>query len=179
LLLLGGFLAVVGLAKALSIAGVLADIDGADAESFRNGQITLLVWGAPLLGLAAAAVHWSPKLSGRPLGGATLIALMLVAGVVLMSAPSYIAGFGGDSDTAVVGSVGAALTAAGLLMMLGGLARPATAGPGDPYGGLTLEWSTASPPPPHNLHELPEIDSPYPLVDAGQVQAGAERDNNA
>ena len=36
---------------------------------------------------------------------------------------------------------------------------------GDPYGGLTLEWATTSPPPRQNFETLPEVRSAQPLAD--------------
>jgi cytochrome c oxidase subunit I+III len=42
------------------------------------------------------------------------------------------------------------------------LARPATA-PADPWGGPTLEWATASPPPDHNFVLIPQVEGRTPL----------------
>jgi cytochrome o ubiquinol oxidase subunit 1 len=36
---------------------------------------------------------------------------------------------------------------------------------GDPYDGRTLEWATASPPPPYNFAVLPEVRDREPLLD--------------
>jgi len=43
----------------------------------------------------------------------------------------------------------------------------------DPWQGHTLEWATASPPPPHNFDVLPEVRSERPLLDlVGQGPVG-------
>ena len=43
----------------------------------------------------------------------------------------------------------------------------------DPWRGHTLEWATASPPPPHNFDVLPEVRSERPLLDlVGQGPVG-------
>ena len=172
------FLAVVGLAALLSLAGAVAGVEGGDAEAFRNGQTTLLVMGAPLLGLAGALVHWSPKISGRSpaAGSSALLCLLLLGGVVLTAAPAYLVGFGADGRVLPIGIVGSALTAAAaslaLVNLLGGLRAGTTSGsgPADPYGGLTLEWSTTSPPPQHNFDVVPEIRSPHPLAPTGSAE---------
>src|SRR4029077_4235166 len=52
------FLAVIALAKVMSIAAFFVGVEGADAEAFRNGQLTLLTFGAPLLAFAGGAAHW-------------------------------------------------------------------------------------------------------------------------
>ncbi|MDP9441961.1 MAG: cbb3-type cytochrome c oxidase subunit I, partial [Actinomycetota bacterium] len=84
LFFIAAFLAVVGLAALLSVVGALVGVNGGDAEAFRNGQTTLLVLGAPLLGLAAGVVHWSPKMSGRTpaAGSSALLCLLLLGGLV-------------------------------------------------------------------------------------------------
>ena len=45
-------------------------------------------------------------------------------------------------------------------------------GDADPWQGHTLEWTTASPPPPHNFDVLPEVRSERPLLDLLDVGTG-------
>ena len=167
------FLAMIGLAKVLSIAAIVIGVEGADAEAFRNGQITLLTFGAPLLALGAAAAHWSPKLWGRvnPAGPSALQALLLFAGPVLMSLPGYLIGLGADDAVVPIGIAGAAVTAAGVLMFALDIASRGATSDADPYGGHTLEWATASPPADHNFDELPDIRSAHPLTDGAPAGA--------
>lgn len=164
------FLATVGLVTALSIAAIFVGVEGADAEAFRNGQITLLSLGLPLLAVGAGAVHWSPKLYGRPtpngLGG--IQALLLFGGPLLLAAPGYLMGFGADDGVVLVGGLGAVVTAVGVAMALLDLAARGATSDANPYGGTTLEWATASPPPLHNFEEIPDIRSPHPLAGAEQ-----------
>ena len=172
LFFLGAFLAVVALAASASVAAVFVGIEGRGVESFRNGQTTLLVLGAPLLGLAGAAVHWSPKISGRsPSAGASgLLCLLLLGGIVLTALPAYLVGFGAGGAVVPLGAAGSVLTAAGVLLVLVNLVGTRRSGPDDPYGGLTLEWATSSPPPPHNFDTVPDIRSPHPLAPPGKAE---------
>lgn len=48
----------------------------------------------------------------------------------------------------------------GLLSLYRGALAPA-----DPWGGSTLEWATASPPPPYNFAHVPAVSSKTPLGD--------------
>ena len=170
------FLAIIGLAKALSIAAVFVEVRGPDAEAFRNGQFALLTLGAPLLAIAGGAVHWSPKLWGRvsPAGPAAMQGLLLFTGAVLIGLPGYLIGLGADDAVVPVGVAGAAALAVGVLMfVIDLLARRNAVTDGDPYEGQTLEWASASPPPAHNFEELPDIRSAQPLTDA-RAEGAAE-----
>jgi cytochrome c oxidase subunit 1 len=164
------FLATLGLVTALSIAAVLVGVEGSDAEAFRNGQITLLSFGAPLLVIGAAAAHWSPKLWGRvnPMGTSAIQALLLFGGPVLLALPGYLVGLGADDAVVPLGIAGAVVTAAGVAMFGLDIASRGATSSGDPYGGQTLEWATASPPAAHNFDEIPDIRSAHPLFAADE-----------
>lgn len=166
------FLLVAGLVALLSVAAVFVKVENFEAEAFRNGQIALLMLALPLLGLAGAASHWAPKLWGRTASGgaAGLQCLLLLGGPILTAAPAYLIGFGAARSDALqlLGALGSAVTAAGLLVFVINLVgRNRTATEAQPGDGLTLEWSTSSPPAAHNFEQIPDIRSPYPLVDAG------------
>jgi cytochrome c oxidase subunit 1 len=71
------------------------------------------------------------------------------------------------------GKRAALMGAGGGVFLLGALAVAVsvwarTLRPGTTEGdldGLTLEWATASPPPPHNFDTIPEVRSATPLAD--------------
>ena len=169
------FLAMIGLAKALSIAAAVVGVEGYEADAFRNGQLTLLTFGAPLLAIGAAAAHWSPKLWGRVngMGPSSLQALLLFGGPVLLALPGYLMGLGADDAVVPIGVAGAAVTAAGVLMFALDIASRGATSEADPYGGHTLEWATDSPPAEHNFDDLPDIRSAHPLTDAASAGASA------
>lgn len=164
-------------ALALTIAGAAADVSGpGEVRPFQNGQLVLLCLGVPLLDLAAGLVHWAPKLRGRlpTIATAGLPALLLLAGVLLLALPGYLAGFDAGDGAVVLGIIGAAAIVAGLLALLPTVLGPAGNAPGDPYEGLTLEWAAASPPVRHNFDEIPVVRSPYPLHDARTPTTGGK-----
>jgi heme/copper-type cytochrome/quinol oxidase subunit 1 len=178
LLYVVSFLLVVGMATAASIAAIFVKVTGPDAEAFRNGQVSALVFGLPLLAIGAAVVHWAPKITGRVLatGAAALPCLLLLGGAVLTAAPGYLVGFGTTNGFVRFGAAGSVLTALGLLALFGAVVKRDAPGSGDadPYGGLTLEWATPSPPPLHNFETIPDVRTPYPLL-AADEDAGATK----
>ncbi|MGH2684921.1 MAG: cytochrome c oxidase subunit I, partial [Actinomycetota bacterium] len=115
--------------------------------------------------------------------------LLLFLGAVLLAAPDLVAGaldqplgsaaFDGDDAIEPLNAVSAA---GGVVIVLGvvvfllnllGAGRRDRAGD-DPWDGHTLEWATASPPPPGNFTApLPEITSDRPLLDRSTTEAPA------
>jgi heme/copper-type cytochrome/quinol oxidase subunit 1 len=157
-----------------------------------------LFFGAATVGVLAAVVYWAPKLWGRLIapGPALVGAVGVIVGAHLTFLPMYVLGAqrmprhtprypGHESWQAanVIATSGGFLLALGLLVLIAGvlavaLRRPPTAGDrsalaADPWQGHTLEWSTPSPPPPHNFDLLPEVRSERPLLDL--VDAGSDR----
>ena len=132
----------------------------------------------PVLG---GAYYWFPKVTGRLLSERlgrwnfwTMFAgfnlgffPMHVLGLAGMPRRiyTYPAGMGWDTTNLVV-SAGSALFAAGVLLFLINVAvslrRGAPAGD-NPWDAPTLEWATASPPPPYNFAVIPSVASRHPL----------------
>jgi cytochrome c oxidase subunit 1 len=167
----------------------LKKVDGGTAWS--TGHLHVVVFGAPTLLAFAAVYHWAPKMWGRHLnqGLGILQALALLGGFLIMGLGSYLLGYDGApwhvADTAGksgwtnlerLASAGGVLVALGVVLFLANLLLSVSMGRGqaavdDPWDGLTLEWATTSPPPPHNFDEVPEVRSETPLV---EVRAGAD-----
>jgi cytochrome c oxidase subunit 1 len=140
----------------------------------------VLVGGAifPLIG---AFAYWYPKATGRLMSErwGTVAFALTVGGFNLGFFPMHILGlmgmprrvytyevFLGWGPLNLVATVGSAIAILGAFIFLANallsLKRGAVAGP-DPWGGATLEWAAASPPPAYNFEHTPTVDSIAPL----------------
>ena len=163
----------------------IAAMAGVEGSAWTTGHLHTVAFGAPTLLLAGSIYHWAPKLFGRELaeGLGRLAALGLFGGFFLMGLGSYLLGYDGAPAHVRDFSFSASATTYGLLAAIGALvvvvaalavvgdavraasARSVTAGPDDPYEGLTLEWATSSPPPRAGFDSVPEVRSAHPLLD--------------
>ncbi|UTI65335.1 cbb3-type cytochrome c oxidase subunit I [Paraconexibacter antarcticus] len=143
------------------------------------------LFGGSLFGLFAGLYHWWPKVTGRLLGH-RLGVVHLVLGVVgtnLTFLPMFFAGEHGMTRRVsdypqrvatpnLLSSIGAAVLAlsmAALALNLWRSARHGRPAPPDPWGGLTLEWATPSPPPRGNfVGAVPVVRSVAPLAPAAE-----------
>ncbi|HEX3425350.1 MAG TPA: cbb3-type cytochrome c oxidase subunit I [Acidimicrobiales bacterium] len=183
---------VLGAANALG-AG-LHHVNGLSGSSaWVAGNIHAVVIGPPTLLAVGALYHWGPKMYGRTLSGAGggLVFLLLFVGLAATGLAFYFLGYNGAPIVQMSGATsyqktlydlaeaGGVLVALGVLVLIGdllgaalGKGRPAVGE--DPYGGLTLEWATTSPPPPWGFDAVPEVRSEAPLAYLRQVaEAGA------
>jgi cytochrome c oxidase subunit I+III len=146
----------------------------------------VLIGGAvfPLLG----AVHyWFPKFTGRMPSerlGRWGVVLTFV-GFNLTFFPMHILGLQGMTRRiytyqAEMGwgglnlfvSLSALVLTAGFLVFFANIlwaARHGAPAGDNPWGAPTLEWATASPPPPYNFAMIPVVHSAHPLWDDGEV----------
>ena len=155
-----------------------------------------LVAMAAVLGAVAGIFYWSPKIFGRRASHAAGfgVATILGAAGLLTGLTGLVAGFLGQPERpsasftsagaeaaailAVIGVIGVLVALAIVLIVTlrGGasLARGASTVP-DPWGGHTMEWFAASPPPLDNFGEEPvaPVRSAHPLWDAPAPPTGA------
>jgi cytochrome c oxidase subunit I len=150
---------------------------------FVVGHFHYTLFAGSLFGLFAGLYHWFPKATGRRLGEGLgkLHFWLLVVGTNLTFFPFFILGYEGMvrrvadypdqsrlADWNLASTIGSYVVAAALLVFLVNVVRSRLlgepAGP-DPWGGQTLEWWAASPPPRHNFDSLPAIRSHAPLQD--------------
>ncbi|MGI8580446.1 MAG: cytochrome c oxidase subunit I [Solirubrobacteraceae bacterium] len=154
------------------------------------------LFGGSVLGMFAAIYYWFPKVTGAMLGpklGKVHFALTMV-GLNLTFLPMFFLGqegmprrvpvypeHPGWQGLNVLASIGAYVLVLSFLVFLVNLRRSlrrrhrVAAGP-DPWGGMTLEWATTSPPPLHNFDALPPVESYAPLLDVRErIEDGAAR----
>lgn len=178
LLVLGG-----ALAAALQVVDTFGkgNLAGFDLVQLGKAQ-TLFLVAAAFCGAVGGTAFWGEKLWGHSsdalakpsvglvfLGGGLLGTLGLV-GTIAMAQGAL---SDSDSDNRILGiifCVLAVILTIGLLVALVSALSAASAGHADPAEddrtGLTLEWAVSSPPAPAAAgFTVPEISSPYPLLD--------------
>jgi cytochrome c oxidase subunit 1 len=134
--------------------------------------------GGAIMGYMGGLHFWWPKISGRkyPELPAQVSAALIFIGFNLTFFPQFIAGYAGMPRRYhyypeeyqvlnVCSTLGASILAIGyvlpLFYLLWSLRHGEEAGK-NPWGVLGLEWTTDSPPHPHNFHETPIVDyGPY------------------
>ncbi len=165
------------------MTGVMLAVPGADFvlhnSLFLIAHFHNVIIGGVLFGYVAGMVYWFPKSFGFKLheGLGKLSFWCWLIGFWVAFTPLYILGFMGMTrrmqhyDNAewqpllIVAFLGALIIAAGIGAMILQIAysvwkrdelKDVT---GDPWGGRTLEWSTASPPPFYNFAHTPVVHS--------------------
>ncbi|HEY1656681.1 MAG TPA: cytochrome c oxidase subunit I [Candidatus Tumulicola sp.] len=167
----------------------------AHASYFIVAHFHYTIAGGSLFAIFAALFFWFPKIFGFRLNErlGKICFWTLLVGFNVTFLPMHFMGIEGmprrvytypDIGTLpllnAIATAGSAIMAAGVAMFLVNVvasARRRIPAGDDPWGGFTLEWATASPPPEFNFTKLPPIRSERPAFDARLESAasGAER----
>ena len=179
---------------AATAAGALRVIDPLDLiGTTADTGVLNLVAVAAILGALGGWWFWAPKTDGRLFSGIQGLGAMtfLLLGGVLLGATDVIAGFVDTPDVLlasaddslgdamiVLSMIGSIVVLLGVLGALGAISlayvKPGEADD-DPWGGHTLEWATATPPPVGNFAEPPaRVRSEAPLLDETPGDEGGE-----
>ena len=181
-----GFVAIftIGGLTGVMLASVPLDLQLTDTY-FVPGHIHYVLIGGMFFPLIGAAHYWFPKVTGRMMSermGKWEFALLFV-GTNLTFFPFFLMALNGMprriytylAETGwaplnQLSTAGAAVFAAGVLLFIvnvvASLRRGAPAG-ANPWGGETLEWATASPPPNYNFAHIPIVRGRSALWDPG------------
>ncbi|MDQ6927374.1 MAG: cbb3-type cytochrome c oxidase subunit I [Actinomycetota bacterium] len=169
-----------------------------------------LYFGTATFAIVAALHYWAPKLWGRHLGAGLgrIQFLLLLVGTQLAFLPMYVLGLQhmhihlatypadkGWEPANIASTIGASILGLAVLVLIVNIVlsvvlRYGREAEADPWDGHTLEWATASPPPLHNFHAVPEVRSEAPVLDlaaagispvtsAPQPEASSERETDA
>ncbi|HWC28351.1 MAG TPA: cbb3-type cytochrome c oxidase subunit I [Solirubrobacteraceae bacterium] len=150
---------------------------------FIVGHFHYTLFGGVVMGMFAGIYHWFPKVTGRlldeRLGKAHF--WLLFVGAAATFIPMFFLGHDGMVRRVanypdkpawqvlnIVASVGAYVILLGMAIFVVNVLRSLRVGRpagNDPWMGHTLEWSTTSPPPPHNFDAVPPVRSYAPLMD--------------
>lgn len=129
--------------------------------------------GGAIMGYMAAMHFWWPKMTGRlyPEGWAKFAALVIFVGFNLTFFPQFVLGYLGMPRRYhvyppefqvlnVMSTAGASILAVGYIIPLIYLLWSLKYGPAagaNPWQAKGLEWTTPSPPPPHNFERTPVV----------------------
>jgi cytochrome c oxidase subunit I len=171
---------VIGGMSGVMIASVPFDLQATDTY-FIPAHIHYVILGGALAPLLGAFYHWFPKFTGRVLSerAGRWHAFFYIVGVNVAFFPMFILGLHGMTRRIYtypegfgwtglnrLSSFGAALVAISfaifIVNVIVALRRPREA-PDNPWDAPTLEWATASPPPPYNFAHIPWVSSRVPL----------------
>ncbi len=156
----------------LFLATLGADVHVHDTY-FVIAHFHYIMVGGAMMGYLGGIHFWWPKMSGRlyPEAWSRAAGLILFVGFNLTFFPQFILGFLGMPRRYhvyppefqvlnVMSSAGASILGVGylipLIYLLWSLRYGQAAGP-NPWGAKGLEWTTPSPPPPHNFEKIPVV----------------------
>jgi len=156
----------------LFLATLGADVHVHDTY-FVIAHFHYIMVGGAMMGYLGGLHFWWPKMSGRmyPEAWSRAAGLILFVGFNLTFFPQFILGFLGMPRRYhiyppefqvlnVMSSAGASILGVGylipLIYLLWSLRYGPHAGP-NPWGAKGLEWTTPSPPPPHNFEKIPVV----------------------
>ncbi len=166
------FLFSIGGLTGLPLGALATDLHLHDSY-FVVAHFHYVMMGGTIIAFVGAIHHWWPKMFGRMYNeaGGILGCILVFIGFNMTFFTQFILGTRGMprryatylteyQDLHVISTVGSWVLALGFLVHLLVFAHSLVAGkkaPPNPWGGISLEWETESPPPLHNFHHEPIV----------------------
>ena len=166
------FLFVIGGLTGMFLGSLATDVEVHNTY-FLVAHFHYTMMGGTVMGFFAGLHYWFPKMTGRMLDErlAKVAWAIILVGFNITFFTMFIAGYRGMprrfaeylpmyQPENVVSSIGAVILTAGIAVMFYNFVRSLFKGdpaPANPWGGRTLEWQVASPPPEHNFDTIPTI----------------------
>lgn len=166
------FVFMIGGLSGLVLGAVATNVHVHDT-AFVVAHFHFIVFGGVGFAFFAAIHYWFPKIYGRNYdeGWANTGWLVFFTGFLFLYSPMFILGMKGMPrryfdyvpefhGLNIISSLGAVCMIFGLVLIIINLIRSAKYGKPatkNPWGGVTLEWQIASPPPLENFDKIPEI----------------------
>ncbi len=168
----------IGLFTVGGLTGVMLGTLGIDVHVhdtyFVVAHFHYIMVGGAILGYLGGLHYWWPKMTGRLYNRfwSQVSAIVVFVGFNLTFFPQFILGFQGmprrywsyppDFQILnVLSTAGATILGVGLVMplfyFLASLGKKGRWAGANPWGAIGLEWTTSSPPPPHNFPETPTV----------------------
>ncbi len=145
-----------------------------------------VMMGGNVIAFLGGLYYWWPKMFGKMYHELTgqIAAIMVFIGFNITFFPQFVLGSQGmprryfdyipEFETLhAISTVGSWVLGAGLMLVLGNLVHSLFKGqkaPANPWGALTLDWRTTSPPDPHNFKRIPLVThGPYDFHHAEEI----------
>ena len=170
------FLFLIGGLTGLFLGTLSTDIHLHDTY-FVVAHFHYVMVGGTLWAFLGGLYYWWPKITGRMYDEKIGVTASLISlfGFNLTFFPQFFMGSQGmprryfdyQPEWAIyhqLSTIGAWVVLVGLVMVAWNLYQSIRTGrkaPANPWGGVTLEWHCASPPPHHNFDEQPTVGDPY------------------